>query len=191
MADPATWAAVLSIATTAISYQQSNAAADAQAKQAAEAADANNKAAWANYESQKSQLQVQSNEINLQTSNELSERAKSAAIEQARIRSISAESGVSGLSVSTLLADSMFQEGQDRDATVTNNQSRLVQNNNELQSARSRAVSASNSGYTEAARTTTMANNSRTSALSAGLQIAGAGATYGDKKGWGKTTRGT
>jgi hypothetical protein len=175
------WTAALAafqIANTVSSYMQSNAQADA----AARAAEVNNKAAWDNYYAQKSQLEVQANQEVAKSSNEMSERAKQAAVEQARIRNAASESGVSGLSVGTLLADSIFQEGQDRSGIITNTQSALMQNNNRLQGARASAMSSSNQGYNDAAK----ANAARMSPLSAGLQIAGSVALYGDKAGWDK-----
>lgn len=184
------WTAALmafQVVSSVAGYMNSNAQADAAQDQARRQAEANNKSAWDNYYAQKSQLEEQSNQITASASNELSERAKSAAIEQARIRTASAESGVAGLSVGTLIADSAFQEGADRGGIITNFQNKQKQNNNELKGANARAASQSNSGYNEANNTIQRANSSRQSLLSTGLQIAGSVGSYGVSQGWGKT----
>ncbi|MDB5808899.1 MAG: hypothetical protein JWN94_1021 [Betaproteobacteria bacterium] len=118
-------------------------------------------AAQANLNAQATQTGIQQQQINNAAANETTERAKQAMIEQAKLRTISGESGVGGISSDRLLADSAFQEGYDITGIESNRVNRVKQTNALLIGYQANAQSQANAAY-----------NKAPSALGAGLQIA-------------------
>jgi hypothetical protein len=107
---------IASVAGTAASYVGGQQAAGAQSK-----------AAWDNYNIQKSQQQQEAQMQANAAMQEKGERAKQFMLEQAKIKTISGESGISGNSVDALLQDSYMQAGIDITTIDTNRISRGIQ----------------------------------------------------------------
>lgn len=127
-------------------------------------------ASWDNYYAQKSQLQVQSNQIDSQARGQLSNRAVLAAVDTAKIVNAAADGGVSGLSVNHLIADSQFQASMDSAGIEQNRENQQIQNSMEGRGAWSKAQSQSN-----------QADSKRPTLLSTGLQIGTALGEYGTR----------
>lgn len=124
-------------------------------------AKAVSKAAWDNYNVQQETLQTQADQINAQANDQSAERQRQALIERGRLRVASGESGIGGLSMSRLLQESMFNQGQDLAQIEANRKASIDQNKLGLKSAYAQAKGRSNTA-------------GHVSALGAGLQIGGA-----------------
>lgn len=141
-------------------------------------ADAANNAAWNNYYANKAILDQQAKEITQSANNQETERSIQAQIERAKMRTLAGESGLAGNLVDRWMQDSSMQESKDISSIETNKSNQLKQNLNQQQGIYARAQGQSNEAYSKAP-----------SMLGTGLQIAGAGATYGiNTKGGTKTT---
>lgn len=129
----------------------------------ASAQDAAIRQSW---ESTQQQFAVQRDEVNDQATSEMSERAREARIERARLQTIAAESGLGGLSNDRLESETFFTEGSDL-AAIEGNRKRTQ-----------RQINANERGAYSDAQSKVNAVK-RPSLIGAGLQIAGAGADFG------------
>jgi hypothetical protein len=110
----------------------------------------------------------QSADVAARSRDEMSERAREAMIERGKLRAISAESGLGGISQERLIQESLFNEGQDIASIASNRDSaqREIARNGRINSTQ---------------REITRAGIKRPNALQAGLQIAGDAAAYSVK----------
>lgn len=164
---------------TAVQAVSSYAAGQQQAAAAASAANAQSRAAWENYNIQKNQLEQEAIQTSNQAMMEQSERAKQLMIEQAKITTMTGESGVSGSSVNALLQDSYMQAGVDLTTIETNRLMRGMQNQSQVRSSYAIAKNRN----TEANMAAQQAYDRAPSLLGTALQIGMAGADYIDKYG--------
>lgn len=138
-------------ASTVMAYQGQQRAASAQAEAANSAHNAS-----------MMQLEEQRRQVNMQTSQEMSERGRQALMERGRLRAAAAEGGVGGNSISRIFGANEFNYGQDLAMMQVNNRNVMRQS------------AAEASGI--AAQTQSRLNSiERPSLLNAGLQIAGIG----------------
>lgn len=166
MCEPTTIAiAALAIGTASagMSYMQQSQQASAQRKATEE-----------NYAQQMKALQLQYDQTNKQTADEMSVRAREAMIESARLRAISGESGLAGISNDRIQNESQFNLGTDIASIESNRQATLKQLHQEGKSIRAGNQSQIN-------------QIKRPSLIGTGLQIAGvaasSAATYKSLKG--------
>ncbi len=135
-----------------------------------EQAAATNNAAWNNYYANKQILDQQAKEINQSSNNQATERSIQAQIERAKMRTLAGESGLAGNLVDRWMQDSTMQESRDIASIETNRSNQLRQNLNQQGAQYAKAQGQSNEAYSKAP-----------SLLGTGLQIAGAGGSYGAK----------
>ena len=150
--------AIASAATAATTYVSGQQTAQATANAASE-----------NYNAQLQQNAVRQEEINKQSANDSTERARQAEIERGRMRVVAGESGALGASQDRLINDSLFQEGMDVATIESNRQSSIKQTNVDANSLRAQNQSTANLAYAKAP-----------TLLGTGLQI---GAAYGRYQG--------
>ena|SRR6185437_13884103 len=153
MCDPITIAGmsmVVGVASAATSFVQ-------QGQQA----KANDKAIKENYAQRTEALKLQYDQTNKQAADEMSVRAREAMIEQARLRVIGGESGLSGGSNDRIENESQFNLGTDIAAIESNRQNSLRQLGEDGKSLR-------------AGSQTQISQVKRPSLIGTGLQIAGA-----------------
>jgi ribosomal protein L29 len=148
----------LTIASSAFSYMQQSQAADAQ-QDAIEAA----------YNAQTQQLADRYEQINQNSTDQVSERTREARAELARIRVAGAESGLGGVSQQRIEGESEMLRGTDI-ASIEGNRK------NALKAAQYGGQSAQLEGNAR------MAAVRRPSLVGTGLQIAGAGISAYDKE---------
>ena len=113
-----------------------------------------------NYSQQMDSLQLQYDQTNKQATDEMSVRAREAMIESARLRAISGESGLAGISNDRIQNESMFNLGTDIASIESNRQASLKQLHQEGKAIRSGNQSQIN-------------QIKRPSLIGTGLQIAG------------------
>jgi hypothetical protein len=152
--------AELLLATTAASSALSYIGGQQQLK-------ATQQAATDNYTAQMEQNKVRQEEINKQSANDSSERARQAQIERGKMRVITGESGALGVSADRIINDSLFNEGMDISTIESNRESAIKQTNADANSLRAQNQSVIN---TAASKAPTL--------LGTGLQIGGAYGTY-------------
>ena len=118
------------------------------------------KAARANYDQQMLTYQEQQSQVNKNATDQMSQRARENAIQAARIRAVSGESGLSGNTNDRILGESMFNFGTDVSSIESNRLAQQRQLNQEAKGIR-------------AGTQTTMSQIQRPSLIGTGLQIAG------------------
>lgn len=143
------------MASAVASYAQAQQAAKKQGNALVSAAVIRNEAAAEQYR-----------QIDAQAADNMSARAREAMIEQAHLRVVSGETGLAGVSADRLATESAFNRGTDI-ASIASNRT------NALNQAYLEARGAASSGQSKANSIT------QPSLLGTGLQIAGAGASYG------------
>lgn len=164
---------------TAISAVSSYVGGQQQAIAAANAANAQSRAEWENYNVQKNQLEQEAIQTGNQAMMEKSERAKQLMIEQAKINTMAGETGIGGNSVNALLQDSYMQAGVDLTTIESNRLSRGMQNTSQV--GQSYAIAKNRS--TEANIRAQDAYDRAPSLLGTALQIGMAGSKYIDEYG--------
>ena len=137
---------LMSIGSAASSYIGGQQAA----ANAAEAANAQNRAAWENYNIQRVQLEQEAIQSGNQAMVEKSERAKQLLLEQSKIQTMAGEAGIAGTSVNALLQDSYMQAGIDVATIETNRQSRNIQRQSQQQASYAQAKDTMNRAQREA-----------------------------------------
>lgn len=145
------------LAVTAIAI--STASAGMTFIQQGQQAKAQRKSVEANYAQQMQSLQLQYDQTNKQSTDEMSVRAREAMIENAKLRAISGESGLAGISNDRMENESQFNLGTDIASIESNRQSTLKQIHQE-----GKAVRAGNQSQINQIQ--------RPSLLGTGLQIA-------------------
>jgi hypothetical protein len=155
LASVAGWA---SVASVAVGYVSASKAADKQD-------DANRD----NYAQQSEAASRQYAETNKQAAQEMSQRAHEGMVERARLRVISGESGLSGVTTDKIAGESDFNQGTDIASIESNRRAQNLQTQ-------------SNANGLRATTQSRLAAISRPSLLGTGLQIAGAGADYYGEK---------
>lgn len=123
-------------------------------------AKANRKALQSDYAQQMDTLQTQYKQTNQQATDEMSQRAREAMIERARLRVAGGESGLFGGSNDRIVNESSFNEGTDMASIESNRQNSLRQIEQEGRGIRAGSVSQ-------------MSRIQRPSLIGTGLQIAG------------------
>lgn len=146
---------IISAVSAVATYAQANQAANRQNSALAQAAIVNNEAATEQYR-----------QIDAQATDNMSARAREAMIEQARLRVVSGETGLAGVSADRLTQESKFNEGTDLASIASNRTNTLNQAYLEARGGAASMQSKANS-------------INRPSLLGTGLQIAGAAASYG------------
>lgn len=129
-------------------------------------AQAQTDAIEANYKQQMETAAEQQRQNNAAAAQEMSERAREAQIERARLRVISGESGLSGISTDRIENASRFSEGYDIATIEANRKNASTQLYNEAKSLRAQSQSRLNS-------------INRPSIIGSGLQIVGSIASAG------------
>jgi hypothetical protein len=157
MCNPAAIGIGLSVGSTILGYSQSKKAAKKQ-EQASAQAEAEEREA----------LAEQARQTDMQTIEEMSDRAREAWRERGRLQAIAADSGLEGISQERLLQQSYFNEGFDLTAIDANRDRVKEQLKRGVRAAEARG-SLQRSGI------------QRPSLIGAGLQIGGALAYYGPK----------
>ena len=163
---------------TAVQAVSSYVGGQQQAKAAAQAANAQSRAAWENYNVQKVQLEQEANQTANQAMMEKSERAKQLLAEQAKIRTMAGETGIAGNSVNALLQDSYMQAGVDLTTIENNRLSRGMQNTSQVQSSYAIAKNKNTQANMEAQN----AYDKAPSLLGTALQIGGAYDKYSNSE---------
>lgn len=143
------------VATSVLGFVQQRGAADAQAA-----------AIQANHEQQMRAYEEQQRQNNAAAAQQMSERAREAMIERARLRVIAGESGLAGISTDRIENQSRFNEGYDIASIEANRSNSAAQLYNEARGLRAQSQSRLNS-------------INRPSLLGSGLQIIGAVAGAG------------
>jgi hypothetical protein len=128
--------------------------------QQSEAADAQESAVQANYAQQQDALNKQYDQTQQQAKQQVSERAREAMVERARLRVFAGEAGVAGVSSSRIEGISQMREGTDIATIESNRKNTLDQLYQEGKGVRAQNQSRLNS-------------INRPSLLGTGLQIAG------------------
>ena len=131
------------------SYMQQNQQAKSQGK-----------AARANYDQQMLTYQEQQTQVNKNSIDQMSQRARENMIQAARIRAVSGESGLAGNTNDRILNENSFNFGTDVSSIESNRLAQQRQLNNEAKGIR-------------AGTQTTMSQIQRPSLIGTGLQIAG------------------
>lgn len=130
-------------------------------------AEAQNKAAWDNYDAQKLTLDQKSKEISQQSANQETERAIQGQIERGKMRTLAGEAGLGGNLIDRWNQDSTMQESKDIASIETNKANQLKQTLDQYKGAYSYAQGQSN-----------VAASKSPSAIGTGLQLVGAGMDY-------------
>lgn len=154
MCEPTTLLLIASAASAVVGYVQTSNANAAQS----EAIQANSKA-------QAEQTKVQYDQINQNAQDKMSARAREAMIEQGKLRTISGETGLTGVSTDRIQAESQFNLGTDL-ATINQNRANTL----------NQAAAGANSNLAKSQ--SQMNSITRPSLIGTGLQIAGAYGTY-------------
>ncbi len=135
------------------------------------------KANRANFDQQMETFGVQQEQVNKNSTDQMSQRAREAQIESARLRAVNGESGLAGGSNDRILNESFFNTGTDMASIEAN---RSAQQKQLIQEAKSIRAGAQ----------TSMSQIQRPSLIGTGLQIAGAAATAATRSKMLKAPRG-
>ncbi len=158
---------ILTVASTAFTYYETDQTTKATNANNQRAADEGAALAAESFKQQAGQVRLKDQQSAEAASQELTQNAKKAAEARATARVSSGEAGVSGVSVDNLISDYYSQEGTYRDSVNTNLKWDQAQSNQDLMGLRSGALDRSIGSRRP------MLN--APSYLAAGIQTAGAG----------------